>query len=304
MRPPPDSGWAVGWTFDWQPDRARGVVRSLGRAFLAWPRAGVGFWGSSRLDETAWWPAHGTAASLLLPLPVLAVALRRPFAALFYAAATLGLLAFLYVKFPGSLRHHGFFYIAAVAALWMARADRPSPPAPARGRRRWLDAAGWAVRPCLWAVLAVQAAGAWTALAADARHPFSGARETGRFLRAQGLDRLPIVAHRGPETSAVVGYAAIPRVFYAGPGRWGSFVVWDRDWDAPASFDDLIAAVARLRAGGNPRVMLLSNRQLPPRLARQRGLRPLFESAAGTVGGEQFFLYLSEGAESPREPSR
>ncbi|NQU11718.1 hypothetical protein HQ590_13065 [bacterium] len=130
--PPPDSGFAVSWTTAWEPALARRVAALPAHAMWIWPRETLHFWGSSRVVAAPWFGRHLLLYSAVLPVAAVLFLMRRPAVLLTYIAGTLALLAFFYVKYFGSIRHHGFLYVLLVAAAWMALAE-PAVPAPTGG---------------------------------------------------------------------------------------------------------------------------------------------------------------------------
>ncbi len=122
MKPPPDSGFAFGWFLDVDPQRftipLRALIGSyslcLCRAFTMGLPVGV----DSPLADLA---GVALAGFMILILGVFAAVLRnRPSALLVYGLATFACLLFYYVKYPGSIRHHGFLFIALIVSMWIS----------------------------------------------------------------------------------------------------------------------------------------------------------------------------------------
>jgi hypothetical protein len=63
--------------------------------------------------------------------------------------------------------------------------------------------------------------------AADLRRPFSASADVARFLRAQGLADLPILASPSPPASSIAGVLDRP-IHYLGTQEPGTFIPWGR----------------------------------------------------------------------------
>jgi len=100
-----------------------------------------------------------------------------------------------------------------------------------------------------------------------------------------------VIAWRSPETSTVVAYAGLPRVWYEDGDRYGSYIIWDNRWRRSVSPDDVIERVRSWRGEGIGRVLLLTSEVLSPRMQRALDTRELFHSDSATVTGEQYYVY-------------
>lgn len=225
MMPPPDTGYAMGWHFGFDPVRLAQVLKSMTAAYLPLPKPGPGFWETELLAGLPLYRNFSwIAAPIILALVSLAL-LRRPLALVYYLAGSLGLLAFFYVKHVGYLRHHGFLFVCFGTALWLAGTMQPVTlpglldVASRRSER--------AIALLLPLVLATHLAGAVIAAAGEYRYTFSAAKATAGLLRERGLDTLPLIADLDVTGMPVVGYLGKKSAYYPCGDRFGSYVVWD-----------------------------------------------------------------------------
>ena len=135
ISPPPDSGFANGWRWQWRDGAADKVGEIVTRSYLPVPVPKVTFWNSNRfLDK----PADGQDAQLIPParrfvcgLALLALGsfcfLKRPWLLVPYWLGTLTLLTFYHVKYQAGIRHTGFLYLWFITVLWMSFYYRPWP---------------------------------------------------------------------------------------------------------------------------------------------------------------------------------
>lgn len=210
MIPPADAGYATGWWLQWTPARALRTLGTVAHAWLPLPDIGAPMvWNSSLFRSLG----HGLTALLALGLIALAVLrLRRSRPAVFlYLSGTVALLGFTYLKYFGSLRHHGHHFVLLIACLWLARAGEED-------RRR---------DPWIAGVLAVHLAGAAALGSLDFVRPFSAAMAAAEFIRREGLAGMPIIGQQDYRSSPVGAYLQ-KTMYYPNRGETGTFILWDR----------------------------------------------------------------------------
>lgn len=284
--PPPDYEHARGWHVAWEAGRFGYTVRNFAAAVAPLPANRLDFWNSSALVPTG---AHVFRPSeprdllaCLLVVSVLAgiawiVRRSRPAAAL-WASGSVSLLAFAYVKFPGAVRHAGFLWVLAVAALWLAWPQA-----------RW----GRGLPACAVALfVAVADVGTLVAVRWELAAPFSGAACAGRALRALGLDRLPRVAGCDFAASGVAAYLPGGKILYPALGTEGSFVVWNLDrlrQDSLGEGELLRAAAAADRGAG---AVLLHNRPLERSTGGGASCELVLQCGPAIVPDEAQWVYL------------
>ena len=209
----PESGtpFAVGWTFRWDAARAIETLHVPWRAILPVLQPQVQAWNSDILANHPAWRATGGVLALAL---VTLILWPRKVALLLFAVGAAGLLGFAYIKYVGTMRHHGHLWLLVPMALWLGGglADRAT-------RRTWRE---W----LFLAVLAVHAAAMTFVSVMDLRHPFSNGERTAERIRARGFDTLPLLGYREPPAASVALplrqplYAPSRRI-YATHTDWG-----------------------------------------------------------------------------------
>lgn len=240
------TSFAPGWRFGWDAAHAAKVLAAPWRVAVPLPLPRVQFWNSNLLDP---WPALQALGGVAVLALAIALLWPRRIALLTFCVGGAGLLAFSYIKFLGTMRHHGTWWLLAVAALWLAgglpRHDRGS-------WRRWT----------IMALLVVHCLAAAFASVVDLRHPFSNAAATAELLRRTHLDRLPLLGWREPPAAPVA--LALGAPLYA-PSR-GVYTTHP-DW-GPLQHEmtpEQVRCVAReLASRESSDVILVVNRQLPP----------------------------------------
>lgn len=275
LNPPKDSGTYTAWNWDWRDTRAAEATLTILRAHVPIPSSADGqFWNTCRPlkylvgdgnDSGRLKAVAKTVGLVALGIAGLMLA-RRPWFWVQWVMGTLGLVVFFYVKHPGDLRHHAFHWLWAVIVLWLALQREPWKT----GREkldRILGQVEWGLIQVLLLLSAtIQIWGCAVAVRADWRQVFSNAKAAAIWLRAEGLlaGNVCFAGQLGPEMSAVVGHAGLPRIYFTGPNRWGSYVVWDRKYALALHGPELAAELARLREREGREVVFLSSQPLDP----------------------------------------
>ena len=298
LNPPEDTGFAEGWktTYDW--GAAINATKLVTNAYLAVPEAKRGFWNSHRLGRKDWFAGdfyndHRFGVALGLVALFALTLLTRPTAFAAFGVATLGLLTFFYVKYFGSMRHHGFLYLTMVFCMWVSRS------AWAPTWRSWRVADTWLWRIgglAFTGILAVQAWGGVTAVRMERDHVFSQAKALAEYIRDNGLADEVIVGHDSPAASTVLGYLRKEQFYYVKGQRFGSFIVWDTARKSGGTGSDVVAAARELADD----TLIILNTSWPEDRHERYGVEELTRLTGATVGTEDYALYRirSEEAES------
>lgn len=184
--PSEGTSFAPGWQLAWQPAHAVDVLAMPWQAFVPLPLPGLHFWNTNILQDHRDVQALGGTAILALAL----VLLRRRVAVVTFVVGATGLLVFGYVKYIGVLRHVGHLWLLFALALWLGG-----------GRVLLGDRRSWRSRALLGLLLIHCGAAAYASFM-DARHPFSNGQAVAALMRAEGVDRLPLLGHREAPASS------------------------------------------------------------------------------------------------------
>ena len=296
LNPPPDTGFAVAWNFNYDAKRVNEIVKLISRAYLPIPRPVLGFWGSNLLTTYPFFQVIQVPLCYFLMLFSLLLFHKRPTALLIYLISTFGLLTFFYVKYHGSIRHHGFLFLTFLMCCWIYRdcsvihlgqAERQDADSTID---RILNMVGTVILSML---LIYQAIGGVFAVSMEHRHIFSYGKLTAEYIRSQGMQDLPMLGDIDFAVSTVVGYLEAPRqIYYPRGSRLGSFVRWDKARTHDAPDQHVIEAAKTLSAETNKEVLIILNRDLRSELLEQHDLTFLVKFRGSTVGDEGFSLYL------------
>ena len=298
LNPPPDTGFAVGWNFNYEAKRVNDIVKLMSRAYLPITNPTRGFWGSNLLTTYPLFQTIQVPLCYFLMLFSVLLFFKRPTVLLIYLISTFGLLTFFYVKYHGSIRHHGFLFLTFLMCCWIYRScvevRLPNPDGKTEQDEtdtvvdRVLNMAGTVV---LTLLLICHAIGGIIAVRMEHRHIFSYGKLTAEYIKSQGMQDHPIVADKDSAASTVVGYLPKRQVYYPRGSRLGSFVRWDNA-RASVSKRRVIEEALKLRNQNTQDVLIILNRSLGAKLREQHNLTFLVKFTGSTVGDEGFHLYL------------
>lgn len=252
------------------------------------------YWNSNVVAGRA--PAADYALALLC-LTGFAFLLRRyPAPLLGWCAVT---AAVLFAGYQGGflgVRHGSFIPVMFVVALWIGTASEKVED----GQLPVGD------RAILATMLAVWVAGAFVALTKEVRTEFTAVDAASRYLREQGLDRLPIAGANDFVVASLASTLDLDRIYYPQKGGFGTFVRWSPDRRLHTTMGELGRDVAlRVERSNAPMVVVLS---VPPvrqgpfgdEIIRQAWLadgieiRLLAAFTESVVADEKLWIYLAK----------
>ena len=289
LNPPSDTGFAVGWHFKFDEQRIKNITKIITQAMFPLPRASMGFWGSHLLNQNTLFQLIRLPLCYLIVLWCILRFIKRPTALLIYLIATVGLLAFFYVKYGGSIRHHGFLFFTFVLTSWIYH-DCPEIDLPFN---LLYVLAQWCFSFVFTCILIFHYLGGITAVTMDYRYVFSNGKRTAEYIKQQDMQKMIMVGDTDFAISTVVGYLGKNEIYYPKGSRFGSFVRWDRDRTHGVSNADIVEASELLSTQYNQDVLLIMNRKLEVELIDKYQLKLLNSFTGSTIGDEGFHLYLN-----------
>ena len=291
LNPPVDTGFAVGWYTQLDLKRIENFIRLIPRAFFPIPNRNLHFWGSEFLMQSktfTWFKIWKLQIAYLVLTLVIVTRLARPSALLIYLSSTFGLLVFFYIKYQGSIRHHGFIFIAFLLTIWGGQHFRSYFQLP----YRFHTTTRISFNLLLTGVLLIHLVGGLRAVANEIKYPFSYGKLTAEFIRAKKLDILPMIGDIDYAASTVVGYLEKEAIYYVRGNRQGSFVRWDSQRTHGVNDTQVIQKAAEVSGQTHTNVLLILNRRLSTDLLTHHPVEQLAEFTGSTIGDEGFYLYL------------
>ncbi len=294
LKPPPNTGFAIDWKFDYETEHFFKVLKLISRAYLPIPKPTRHFWNSQQLEAYPLFQTLQMPLCFLLILFGVGLTCKRPTALLIYLTATLGLLAFFYVKYYGSIRHHGFLFLTFLTVAWIYR-ECPEIGTDAQLKTAPTDSEE--TRPArafsiiLTLILGCHFMGGVIAVSMDTRHIFSCGKQTAEYIKAQGMQEMPMVGDTDFAASTIVGYLEKAVIYYPRGRRFGSFIRWDsaRTTDVPDAA--VIEAAKVLSTQTSQPVLIILNRAVSAQLQERYRLINVAHFTGSTISDEEFSLY-------------
>jgi hypothetical protein len=228
-------------------------------------------------------------------LGLLAILLRRYRGPLFaWGAVTVAVLFTGYQGFFLSVRHGSFIWVMFIAALWIGGARE-------QDRRRTR-----AERVALALLLGVGVVGASIALTREMQTEFTAVDAAARFLRDEGLDRMPMAGANDFVVASLASMLDLDRIYYPQRGGWGTFVQWSPGRRLDTTLEELGRDISeKVEESGEAMVVVLSE---PPRrrgpfgdevirsarLSDVVGIRLVAAFTDSVVADERLWVYLAE----------
>jgi hypothetical protein len=281
LYPKTDNVFAREWHNALEWNRVRATLSLIWAAYVPLPDfTSSAPWNSNVLfGASAFARRAQTTASAMLGATLFAVgvlALRRDRAALVtYLSGSFAVLAFVYLKYTGGLRHHGHLFVLLLVAVWMTRAPRAE-AAVAEPTAARQSAAAVSPPAAIWwnavlvTLLLVQAVAGAYFVVEDFRKPFSVSMQLTEYVRGLPPSAAVVVAHpaflnyAGPVLS---GYLEHP-VAYILSHRVvrGSYMLPDAEHQSGASAGEITAQAARLASESGRDVYVVTNNWQPAEL--------------------------------------
>ncbi len=292
--PRPDTLYpqASGWNLDWNVDRLAKVSCAFVRSYFPSPSPPGFFW-IPPWDRPPPSFDHGWALALAVALFGGSILLLRRHAAalILYLVGTLGIAAFLYLRYLGFYRHAGFLFLAFLFALWLKKSGGPGRDP---GFRGWLDRTGEIV---FTVALVVQAATGLWALQQDFTRPFSCGKQAARYLTDHRLGNAFIAVGPDWAGSPLAGYLD-RSVYYPAASRFGSFTRWDTRRTEDLDDEEFLRRAAREAQGAE--IIVALDRAWPQAFLRSHQIESLAELHGSLTPFEDYFLYRVPGRAAGR----
>jgi hypothetical protein len=261
LRPPPDSGFFEQWVTNVDRVRAEHVFDSFARALVPLP-SDRAVWGDLWLDSLNRHVASVVALALIAALVVHLWRRRVGLVAFFTGSAAL--TSFFYVKYPGSIRHHGFLFVNVLLALWVSERIEAEPAAAKGDVERAPPIGGaWFWRAAALVVAAHVIAGV-TAVWRETTLVFSAGEATAALLAERGLAELPLVGDADWAMPSVIGFLDGHPMYYPRGKRFGTFVVLDQARHGKVTDEDVLVAARSLSEERRSAVGIVLNRPASP----------------------------------------
>ena len=289
--PPPDRGFAGKWEAEFQTSRLLRTLTIIWTSYIPIPNFfSLHFW-NTNFFITGPMKIQGEArAALSLSLLAMSLGLlaRRPVALFSYLSGAFGILVFTYVVYYGKVGHHGHLFILFVASLWISIYYTDTGLS-IRFVKSLANTAHRFGNTFVMVILYAHLAAGLMAFGLDFFSPFSGSKETSRFIKGQHLSDMLIVGSRDSAVSPLSGYLD-RKIYYPESDRFGSFIIWDNKREKVGPHK-LLEKVIGLITKRNTDALLVLNYKLKVRNP-DLSIFELSRFSGSIIANENYYLYL------------
>ncbi|QWR78262.1 hypothetical protein [Candidatus Magnetomonas plexicatena] len=215
--------------------------------------------------------------------------IRRPVAAFFFIAGNAALMAFSDVVYGSLIRHRGHLFMVFICSMWLSYYYKPVSFKSdflnrfcqffEEKRSAWLNF-----------FIAIHLFTAITAITISAIYPFTDAKDTADFIKANKLDLLPIAADLDYQTTSVAVYLG-KSLFYPITERYGMYVI-SNNKRLYIDKDGVLKEIEKFMKFNKRNVLLVLNYQLSTQQIEQNNIVHIRTFANGIVGDERYCLYV------------
>lgn len=220
MKPPADSGFATTWTWNLTPHHIQETQRAVWGGLMPVPPDTENFWNRNILDghnaknvtTYLYWLVGITAGLLLF----------SPRGLYVYLIGSSAIVAFIYVKYIGSVRHQGSLYVVLLCAAWIALAPRPKPP------RYFGQLARGLLQVALIGFLAVHVWASVIVYKNISHMKLTNGRQAAECLKQNMRPDEPLIADLDATTASIAAYLPGHQFYFPRGDRWGTYTIWDQ----------------------------------------------------------------------------
>lgn len=233
-----------------------------------------------------------TTIALFIFMVTLIKLAKKPVAIFFYIVGNCVILTFTYLRFAGSPRHFGHFYLVFIAALWLGSYYQnssllinkfPIQEKLFRPFEKWHHIV-------LMLILYAHLLGGVSGFVKDMIIPFSASRETANYIQKSQLTEEFIVASRDANMAGLAGYLN-RKLYYPELKDMGSFTLFKQGRnpvDQPEILEQ-IDAIFKRKVEIN-RILLVLNRELSF-TKNNLQITPIKNFERSWVDSERYYLY-------------
>ncbi|MEO5356956.1 MAG: hypothetical protein H7844_06620 [Nitrospirae bacterium YQR-1] len=298
MMPPPDSQYLkkpefLTGIFMYDFMRLLSQISIVYNVYFPIPMFNPNFWGGNIIGYISENPyllyfTRVAIGTVFLTLTFFMV-IRRPVAAFFFIVGNTSLMAFSEVVYGSLIRHRGHLFIVFICSLWLTYYYKP-----VTFKFSFLNrfCSFFEEKRSAWLnfFIVVHIFAAITAITICAKYPFTDAKETADFIKANNLDSLPMAADLDYQTTSVAVYLG-KSLFYPITGRYGTYVI-SNNKRLYINRDGVLKEVKKFMKHEKRNVLLILNYQLTQQQIEQNNLLHIRSFAKSITGDERYCLYV------------
>lgn len=179
------------------------------------------FWSKDITNISPYLTLLALFLSLFLLLFSVLIFIDKPIVLFLYISGTLGMFLFSWLKWQGTLRHHGHLFFIFLACIWISRYFHQSYQIP-KPFQKITNYCKKYQNKIITIILTVQMFSGFYAYSMDLIYPFSRSQVAAQYIQKQGLSEEFLFGAKDTILSPISAYID-KKIFYLEYNRFGSF---------------------------------------------------------------------------------
>ena len=288
--PPSDSTFAPGWNFDISFKKIIAMIARLVNGYFPIPNLNINFWNSNIFYLNEFSQIIGLVITIITVCIFSIFFISRPSVFFHYFFIIASLLLFFLIKYDGSTRHHGFFFIGLISSLWIH--------SNCQNFRFFLVLVDFkeihrsTINILLNFLLIIQLLISAISTSQEYKYPFSGGKETAEFINNNNLANSQIIGHPTSLTLSVLGYLENIKFYDLSKRELSTFFRYDSK-SYIVNYEILYDTSLKLASSGD-KVILILNQNIEDSFGNKanQNFYKIFESTNAIVKSEKFYVYI------------
>ncbi|MBF0463747.1 MAG: hypothetical protein HQK88_00805 [Nitrospirae bacterium] len=215
--------------------------------------------------------------------------IRRPVAAFFFITGNAAIMAFSDLLYGSLIRHRGHLFMIFICSLWLTYYYRPVAFKVPFLNKFCLFFEG---KKNVWLnfFITIHIFAALVAITISAMYPFTDAKDTANFIKANNLDLLPMAADADYQTTSVAVYLG-ESMFYPVTGRYGTYVI-SNNKRLYTDSDGVLKEIEKFMKLRKSNILLVLNSPLTRQQMKRNDIVFIKAFANGIIGDERYCIYV------------
>jgi hypothetical protein len=214
----------------------------------------------------------------------------KPIVLFLYLSATLGIFLFSWLKFLGTLRHHGHLFIILLTCIWISNFFDKSYNIP-KTLQKLSNSFKKHQKKIITLILLIQMFSGLYAYSMDLIYPFSQSKAAAQFIQQKGLSEEFILGNKDAKVSPISAYID-KKIFYIEYNRLGSFFQ-NPQKKIIKNQSELIDRINNIIKNNSKKNVLILSYPLNVK-SNLLNITPIGEFSKSIVAEEQYYIYLVE----------
>ncbi|MEM6751422.1 MAG: hypothetical protein AAF630_00305 [Cyanobacteria bacterium P01_C01_bin.38] len=266
-------------------------VRAIWYSYIPIPKfTDYNFWSINIVKDSFILTLLASLMSLFLLFYSIVIFLDKPVVLFLYLSGSGGIILFTWLKYQGTLRHHGNLFILFLACIWISRLTSKSYDIPQKFKKITYSLKKYQ-KTVITVILLIQVLSGLYAYSMDLVFPFSKSKVASQFIQEKGLAGEFILGSRDTLISPVSAYLE-RKIYYIEYEQFGSFFN-NHQRKYINSQSKLVEKIdAAIKNNSTKNVLILN---FPLNIENsQLKFTKLNEFKGSIVAEEQFHIYLVE----------